>query len=55
MYESDCKFNDHCNTSYKKIGDCKLFVIKADEGIVKVKTLNNIEKIPDRGTPKAVG
>ena len=41
MYESDCKFNDRCNTDFKKTGDCKLFVIRTDEGVVQVKILNN--------------
>ena len=28
MYESDCKFNEHCNIECKDTGHCKLFVIR---------------------------
>ena len=55
MYESDCKFNDHCNTDYKKTGDYKLFVISTDEGVVQVKRLHNNARIPVRATSEAAG
>ena len=53
MYESDCKSNNHCNTDCKKTGDCKLFVIRTDEGVVQVKKLNNNARTPVRGTSQA--
>ena len=31
MYESDYKFNDHCNTDSEKTDDCDLFVISFQE------------------------
>ena len=34
---------------------CKLFVIRTDEGVVKVKRLNNNARIPVKGTPEAAG
>ena len=41
MYENNCKSNQICNTDCKKNDYCKLFVIRTDEGLVKVKRLNN--------------
>ena len=34
---------------------CKLFVIRTDEGVVKVKRLNKYARIPVKGTPEAAG
>ena len=55
MYKSEYNFNNHCNTDCKKTGDCKLFVIRTDEGVVQVKILNNNARIPVRGTSQAAG
>ena len=41
MYENNCKLNENVNTDCKKNDFCKLFVIRTDEGVVKVKRLNN--------------
>ena len=55
MYDNDCKLNEFCNTDCNKKDSCKLFVIRTDEGVVKIKRLNNNARIPVRGTPEAVG
>ena len=55
MYENNCKLNANCNTDCKKNDSCKLFVIRTDEGVVKVKRLNNNARIPVKGTPEAAG
>ena len=55
MYENNCKLNENCNTDCKKNDFCKLFVIRTDEGVVKVKRLNNNARIPVKGTPEAAG
>ena len=55
MYENNCKSNQICNTDCKKNDYCKLFVIRTDEGVVKVKRLNNNARIPVKGTPEAAG
>ena len=39
----------------KRNDSCKLFVIRTDEGVVKVKRLNNNARIPVKGTPEAAG
>ena len=41
MYDTDCKFDEHCNIECKDTGHCKLFVIRTDEGVVQVKRLDN--------------
>ena len=38
LCETDCKFNYHCNIDCKTIDDCKLFVMRTDEGVVQVKS-----------------
>ena len=50
MYDTDCKFSEHCNGKGKGTGHFKLFVIRTDEGVVQVKRLNNNTRIPVRGT-----
>ena len=55
MYENNRKSNEICNIACKKNASCKLFVIKTEEGVVKVKRLNNNACIPVKGTPKAAG
>ena len=55
MYENNCKLNANCNTNCKKDDSYKLFVIRTDEGVVKVKRLNNNARIPVKGTPEAAG
>ena len=48
MYENNCKLNANCNTDFKKNESCKLFVIRTDERVVKVKRLKNNARIPVR-------
>ena len=55
MYENNCKLIENCNTHCKKNDSCKLFVIRTDEGVMKVKRLNNNARIPVKGTSKAAG
>ena len=49
MYNLTVNLMNHCNIDCKKTGDCKLFVIRTDEGVVQVKRLNNNARIPVRG------
>ena len=53
MYDTDCKFNEHCKINCKRATHCKIFVIRTDEGVAQVKSLNNNARIPVRGTPEA--
>ena len=55
MYENNCKLTENCNTDCKKNDFRKLFVIRTDEGVVKVKRLNNNARILVKGTPEAAG
>ena len=55
MYENDCKSNEFSSTDCKKNDSCKLFVIRTDDEVVKVKRLNNNARIPVKGTPEAAG
>ena len=55
MYESDCKSNEFCNTNCEKRDFCKLFVIRTDYGVVRVKRLNNNARIPAKEKPEAAG
>ena len=41
MCDTNCNLNEICNNDCKKNESCKLFVIRTDEGVVKVKRLNN--------------
>ena len=41
MYNNDCKLNENCNIDCKRTDSCKFFVIRTDEGVVKIKILNN--------------
>ena len=45
MYDNDCKLNEFCNTDCNKENSCKLFVIRTDEGVVKIERLNNNARI----------
>ena len=54
MYENNCKLNENCNTDCKKNDFCKLFVIRKDEGVVKVKRLNNNARIPVQGNTRGL-
>ena len=55
MYDSGCNFDEHCNIECKNTGHCKLFVIITDDGVVKVKKLNENARIPVRGIPEVAG
>ena len=56
VHDDDYKLSNNCNISCNNDGrDCKLYVMKTDQGIVKVKKLSNNGKLPVRGTTGAVG
>ena len=50
----DCKISNHCNNSCNEgRRSCKFYVIKTDQGILKVKRLCNNARLPVRGTTGA--
>ena len=52
----DCKLSTDCkNSCNEERRLCKLFVMKTDQGIVKVKRLCNNARLPVRGTTGAAG
>ena len=52
----DCKLSTDCKNSCNEEGrSCKLFVMKTDQGIVRVKRLCNNARLPVRGTTGAAG
>ena len=56
VHADDCKLPNDCKTSCNKEGRaCKLYVMKTDQGIVKVKKLCNNAKLPVRGSTGAAG
>ena len=50
-----CKKQNDCKEICKHRSPCKLYVIKTEEGIVKVKRMNVNAKLPSRGTEGAAG
>lgn len=50
VHSNDCNSKDYNKSECKKESHCKLFVIKIDEGVVRVKKLSNNTKLPIRGT-----
>ena len=55
MYINDRNLNENCHIDCKKTDSCKFFVIRTDEGVVRIKRLNNNPRIPVKGTPGAAG
>ena len=56
VQEDNCKLSNDCDISCKNDERaCKLFVMKTDQGIVKVKKLCNNAKLPVRGSIGAAG
>ena len=56
VHNDDCKLSDDCTMKCnKKEGVCKIFVMKTDQGIVKVKKLCNNAKLPVRASTGAAG
>ena len=56
LYHTDCQFCKNKNErkeNCKHRSLCKLFVIKIDEGIVRIKRVNRNAKLPFRGTEGA--
>ena len=58
LYDDDCQCTVKIKTNVKKCKHrslCKLFVIKIDEGVVRVKRNNVNARLPVRGTSGAAG
>ena len=56
VYADDCKLLNDCKISCNEEGrSCKLYVMKTDQGVVKVKRLCNNARLPVRGTTGAAG
>ena len=58
LYHTDCQFckdKNGCKENCKHRSCCKLFVIKTDEGVVRIKRVNKNAKLPFRGTEGAAG
>ena len=56
VHKDNCKSSDDCMMKCnKKEGVCKFFVMKTDQGIVRVKRLCNNAKLPVRGSTGAAG
>ena len=58
LYHTDCQFcknKNECKENCKHRSLCKLFVIKTDEGVVRIKRVNKNAKLPFRGTEGAAG
>ena len=56
VHKDNCKSSDDCTMKCnKKEGVCKLFVMKTDQGVVRVKRLYNNAKLPVGGSAGAAG
>ena len=55
MCDTDCKFNGNCKADCNKIVNCKLYVMRTNDGVVEVKRLSNNARIPVKRTPEAAG
>ena len=56
IHADDCKISNDCKNSCNEEGrSCKLYVMKTDQGVVKVKRLCNNARLPFRGTSGAAG
>ena len=54
MYKTDYNFNKQHNIDCNKTENCELFAIRMDEGVVKVKKLNNNARAPLSGMLEGV-
>ena len=50
-----CKDKNECKENCKHRSCCKLFVMKTDEGVVRIKRVNKNAKLPFKGTEGAAG
>ena len=50
-----CKTKNECKGHCKHRTNCKLYVMRANEGVVKIKRMNVNAKLPTRGTAGAAG
>ena len=58
LYNTDCdicKLKNICTKECKYRAVCKLYVIKAEEGVVKIRRLCKNAKLPVRGPPGSAG
>ena len=58
MYDEECKIcktKNECKDYCKQKNHCKLYVIKSEEGIIKIKRMNANARLPVRGTEGAAG
>ena len=58
LYDNDCKIcklKNECNRTCKHETPCKSYVIKTDEGVVRMKRICKNAKLPIRGTKGAAG
>ena len=55
VYDSECNAENGCKDECKRGRHCKLFVMKIDEGLVKIKKLCNNARMPVRGTEGSAG
>ena len=58
LYNKDCKLcekRNECKQNCKHRNCCKLYVMKIDEGVVKIKRTNVNAKLPVRGTAGSAG
>ena len=58
FYDKDCeicKRKNECAKTCKHRNFCKLYILKTDEGIVKVKRMNVNAKLPVRGISESAG
>ena len=56
VYADDCKLSNDCNISCnQEERSCKLYVMKMDQGMVKLKRLCNNARLSVRGTSGAAG
>ena len=58
LYDKDCelcKKRNECKVNCKYRNFCKLYVMKIDKGVVKIKRINVNAKLPVRGTAGSAG
>ena len=56
VHADDCKISNYCKISCNEEGrSCKLYVMKTDQGVAKVKRLYNNARLSLRGTTGAAG
>ena len=58
LYNTDCqicKRKNQCKENCKHRNVCKLYVMNAEDGVVKIKRMNVNAKLPVRGIARAAG